>query len=276
MPGRLGLIAGSGDLPVKLLDACRAAGRDVFVVALEGHATPILTANVPHAWARLGAAGHIIALLRKAGVEELIMAGKVERPSLAELRPDWRTLKFLASRGGRLGSDDDLLNAIIAIVEREAGVRVLPPEALLGDLPAPRGRIGRGQPTAEEEPDIALGVEAARHLGALDIGQAVVVQQGHVLAVEAAEGTDRLIARAAELRRAGRGPILVKILKPQQESRADPPVIGPETMRQAVAAGFSGIAVQAAGTLIVDLAEVVRIADTAGLFLVGIDVHRAP
>lgn len=275
MPGRLGLIAGRGDLPARLLEACRRRGRDVFVVALEGQAAPTLTDGVPHAWARVGAAGLIISLLRDAGVEELVLAGKVERPSLAELRPDWRALKFLAGRGGRLGGDDELLRAIIETIEREVGLRVLPPDALLEELPAPRGRLGRAGPDGEDERDIALGLEAARRLGALDIGQAVVVQQGLVLAVEAAEGTDRLIARAGELRRAGRGPVLVKLRKPQQDGRADPPVVGPETVRQAAAAGFAGIAVEAGGTLIVDRDETVRAADAAGLFLIGIDAAPA-
>jgi DUF1009 family protein len=276
MPDKLGIIAGSGELPVKLIDACRNMGRDVFVVALEGHAAPQATVGVAHAWARIGAVGRIIALLREAGVAELVMAGKVERPSLAELRPDWRTLKFLAGRGGRLGSDDDLLAAIVETIEREEGIRVVGPGTLLADLPAPPGALGRHRPGAEDEADIALGVLAARQLGALDIGQAVVVQQGLVLAVEAAEGTDRLIIRAGELRRSGRGPVLVKIRKPQQDGRADPPVIGPETARQVVAAGFAGIAVEAGGTLILDRPEVTRIADDAGLFVVGIDLVAAP
>jgi len=276
MQGRLGLIAGGGALPQKLVDACRKTGRDVFVVALEGHADPEAVAGVPHAWARLGAVGRIIDLLRKAGVEELVMAGKVERPSLSELRPDWRAVKFLAGRGGRLGSDDDLLNAIIRAIEEEEGFRVLAPESVLDDLSAPRGVLGRERPSPEDEADICLGIVAARRLGALDIGQAVVVQQGVVLAVEAAEGTDRLIRRAGELARSGRGPVLVKICKPQQSSRADPPVIGPDTVRHAAAAGFAGIAVQAGGTLVLDRPEVIRIADELGLFVLGVDLPVEP
>lgn len=272
MPGRLGLIAGGGDLPSRLLDACRASGRDVFVVALEGQADPaLLSPGTPHAWIRLGAPGRMIAALREAGVEELVMAGKVVRPSLAEMRPDWRAIKFLAGRGGRLGGDDDLLSAIIATIEREEGWRVVPITAVLHDLPAPRGNLGRHRPSAEDDADIALGLAAARQLGAADIGQAVVVQQGSVLAREDDAGTDALIERAASLQRAGRGAILVKVCKPQQETRADPPVIGPETVRRAAAAGLAGIAIEAGGTLVLDRPEIVRHADDAGLFVVGID-----
>jgi DUF1009 family protein len=272
MPGRLGLIAGGGDLPSRLLDACRARGREVFVVALEGQAAPTLVgSDTPHAWARLGAAGRIVALLREAGVDELVMAGKVVRPSLGALRPDWRAIKFLAARGGRLGGDDDLLSTIIQAIEAEEGIRVVSAASLLADLPAPHGALGRHRPSSDDVADIALGLAAARRLGELDIGQAAVVQQGSVLALEDEEGTDVLVERAGVLQQPGRGAILVKVCKPQQEVRADPPVIGPETIRRAAAAGFAGIAVDAGGTLVLDRAEVVRLADAAGLFVVGID-----
>lgn len=272
MPGRLGLIAGSGDLPSRLLDACRARGREVFVVALEGQTNQaLLGPDTPHAWARIGAAGRIVALLREAGVDELVMAGKVERPSLSALRPDWRAIKFLAARGGRLGGDDDLLSAIIHAIEAEEGIKVVSAASLLADLPAPHGPLGRHRPAAEDAADIALGLAAARRLGELDIGQAAVAQQGKVLAVEDVNGTDDLIARAGALQQSGRGAIMVKVSKPQQEARADPPVIGPDTIRRAAAAGFAGIAVDAGGTLVLDLAETVRLADAAGLFLVGIE-----
>ncbi len=276
MAGRLGLIAGRGDLPLRLLDACRAAGREVFVIALEGQAAATLVdAGTPHAWARVGAAGRIIALLRAARVEELVMAGKVERPTLAELRPDWRAVRFLARRGGRLGGDDDLLAAIVDSIEREEGIRVIAPEAVLDELPAPVGVLGRCRPDAADEADIDLGMAAAVRLGARDVGQAVVVQQGRVLGLEDAEGTDALIARAGALQLSGRPGILVKIRKPQQDSRSDPPVIGPQTIHQAAAAGLGGIAVEAGGTLLLDRAETIRLADTAGLFLVGVAVRRS-
>lgn len=272
MPGRLGLIAGGGDLPARLLAACRARDRDVFVVALEGQADPALVADgAAHAWARLGAAGRIISLLRDAQIDELVLAGKVERPSLGELRPDWRALRFLAGRGGRLGGDDDLLNAIIGAIEREEGIRVVAPDSLLAELPAPLGVLGRCRPLAEDHDDIAIALAVARQVGALDVGQAVVVQQGRILAVEAAEGTDALIERAGRLQRPGRGAILVKIRKPQQDGRADPPVIGPETVRRAAAGRLAGIAVEAGGTLIVDRAESIRCADESGIFLLSLD-----
>src|SRR5690606_34756218 len=144
--------------------------------------------------------------------------------------------------------------------------------SLLADMPAPSGVLGRHRPDADDDADIAVGLAAARRLGALDIGQAAVVQQGGVLALEDVEATDVLIGPAGALKRPGRGPILVKVCKPQQEVRADPPVIGPDTIRRAVAAGFAGIAVDAGGTLVLDRSETVGLADAAGLFLVGIDV----
>lgn len=271
MAGRLGLIAGGGALPARLLDACRARGREVFVVALEGQADPELVApDVAHAWARLGAVGRIVALLRQAEVEELVMAGKVVRPSLAALRPDWRAIRFLAAHGGRLGGDDRLLSTIILAIEREEGIRVVSAASLLDDLPAPAGLLGLHRPGPELAADIALGVAAARRLGARDIGQAVVVQAGRILAEEDEGGTDGLIDRAQGLRAPGSPAILVKLPKPQQEDRADPPVVGPDTVRRAAAAGLAGIVVEAGGTLILDRAETARLADAAGLFILGV------
>lgn len=273
MPPKLGILAGSGALPVRLITACQAVGRDCFVLAFEGQTDRATVDGVPHAWVRLGAAGRAIELLRAAGVEELVMAGRIRRPSLAALRPDMRAARFFARAGGRLFGDDGMLKAIIDALEREEGFRVIEPNSLLADLTIARGPLGRHRPDAEDERDIARGVTVARQLGRLDIGQAVVVCEGIVLGVEAAEGTDALIDRCAALRSSeARGGVLVKVLKPQQEQRADPPTIGPDTVRRAAAAGLRGIAVQAGGALVLDADAVAEAADAAGLFVVGIEV----
>ena len=268
-PGPLGIIAGGGLLPRRVIDGCRAAGRDVFVLALEGAAEPPTVAGVPHAWCRLGAAATGLDLLRAHGVGELVLAGGVSRPSLAMLRPDWRAAKFFARIGYRALGDDGLLSAVVKELERE-GFRVVGPDRLLADADLPEGPLGAVAPDEEAQADIVCGFALARAIGALDIGQAVVVQQGLVLGVEAIEGTDGLLRRCAGLRRDGPGGVLVKAAKPGQEPRADRPTIGPQTVTLAADSGLAGIAAETGATLVIDRAEVIRRADAAGLFVVGV------
>jgi len=269
MTGRLGIVAGGGRLPQRLLEACRAAGRDVFVLALEGAAEPETVRGVPHAWCRLGAAVTGLSLLRENNVTELVLAGSVRRPSLGALRPDWRAAKLFARIGYRAVGDDGLLSTIVSELERE-GFRVLGVDQLLDGEIAGAGPLGAVQPSSQSQADIEHGLRIARAMGVLDIGQAVVIQQGLVLGIEAIEGTDELIRRCAVLRREGPGGVLVKVEKPGQERRADRPTIGPRTIVLAAEAGLLGIAVEADTTIVLDRDEVIRAADRAGLFVVGV------
>jgi hypothetical protein len=268
--GTLGIVAGSGGLPRRLIETCRAAGRPFFVLALEGEADPAMLAEVPHAWCRIGAAATGIDLLHANGVYELVLAGGVRRPSVASLRPDWRAAKFFARIGLRALGDDGLLSAVIKELERE-GFAVIGAERLLDESAVmPEGPVGALVPDPVARADIEHGLRVARALGALDIGQSVVVQQGMVLGVEAIEGTDALLGRCGGLRREGPGGVLVKIEKPDQERRVDRPVIGPETVATAHAAGLRGIAAEVGTVLILDREAVARAADAAGVFVVGV------
>ena len=270
--GRLGIIAGSGDLPRRLIDSCRSHGREVFVLALQGEAEPGTVADVAHAWCRIGAAAKGLSLLRDHGVSDLVIAGGVRRPTLGSIRPDWRAAKFFAKVGYRMLGDDGLLSAIAKELEIE-GFHLVGAHELLAETAAVgEGPLGRLKPDPGAEIDIARGIAIARALGALDVGQAAVVQQGLVLGVEAIEGTDALLRRCAGLRRGGPGGVLVKVEKPGQETRIDRPTIGPQTVRLAAEAGLQGIAVEAGATLLVDRDEVIRAADAAGLFVVGVRV----
>lgn len=265
MAPKLGIVAGSGDLPQRIADAARAAGREIFILGLEGFAQP----SLPNAWVRLGAAAQGLEILRAAGVTELVLAGGVRRPSLLALRPDLRTARFVAKVGMRALGDDGLLRAVVAELESE-GFRVVGADTVLDSALAPEGIIGKIMPDDVARGDIARGVAAARALGALDIGQAVVVQQGAVLGVEGAEGTDALVARCAALALEGPGGVLVKMAKPGQERRTDLPTIGPATVAQAAASGLRGIAVEAGAALLLDRARIVAEADARGLFVVGV------
>jgi DUF1009 family protein len=269
MAGKLGILAGSGELPRRLIAACRDANRPFFVLAFAGEADIAMLDDVPHAVIRLGAAGEGFRLLREQGVEELVFAGGIRRPSVTSLRPDWRATRFFARIGYRALGDNGLLSALIKELEGE-GFRVVGADTLLGQSMAPSGPFGRIEPDAQAEADILHGLAVARALGTLDIGQAVVVQQGLVLGVEAIEGTDALLARCANLRREGSGGVLVKIVKPDQERRADLPTIGARTVAAAKNAGLRGIAVTAGSTIVIDLAATTEAADRAALFVVGI------
>lgn len=269
--GSLGIVAGGGDLPARLGRLSQAGGRDVFVLLLDGQADDGSLADFPHARVRLGQLRLALSALRAAGVEDLVFAGKVQRPTLASLRPDWQAAKFLAKIGLSALGDDSLMRAVIRLFEAE-GFRVVAPEALMSDLLAPSGPIGTLAPDETALTDIRRGVEVAQALGRADAGQGVVVQQGIVLAIEAAENTDAMLVRAGTLRREGPGGVLVKVRKPQQERRIDLPTIGAATVANAAAAGLRGIAVEAGGALVLDRAAVAAAADAAGLFVVGIDV----
>lgn len=269
MAVKLGILAGAGELPLRVIEACRAADRPVFVLAFEGSADPAILTGVPHAWLRLGAAGEGLRLLRDNGVEEIVLAGGVKRPSLLTLRPDWWTAKFFARIGYHALGDDGLLKVIIRALEEE-GFRVIGTDSILDSALAPLGRLGRHAPDEQAAADIALGFKVAKALGTLDIGQAAIVQQGLVLGIEAIEGTDALIARCGPLRRDGPGGVLVKAAKPGQERRADLPTIGRRTVIGAAGAGLRGIAIEAGASLVLDRAGLVEAADGAGLFVVGI------
>ncbi len=269
MADRLGIVAGGGALPRHLVECCRAAGRDVFVLAVEGAAEPATVEGVPHAWCRLGAAANGLALLRKNHVTELVLAGGIRRPSLPALRPDWRAARLFARIGYRALGDDGLLSAVVEELERE-GFRVIGADQLLHQAFVPEGPLGQLCPDRQAQADIERGMQVARTLGMLDVGQAVIVQQGLVLGVEAIEGTDELLRRCAGLRREGPGGVLVKVAKPGQEPRADRPTIGVRTILLAAETGLRGIAVEANVTIVLDRDEVIRAADRAGLFLVGV------
>ena len=269
---RLGIVAGGGPLPTRLVEVCRQNGRDVFVVAFEGETDPATVAGVEHAWTGFATLGRVLERLREAGIGELVLVGPVKRPRLADLPGDPWVVRLMTKIGFRALGDDGILRAVVAALEDE-GFRVRGVDDFLGDLLAEERTYGRCRADGEAERDIAQGLSVARALGALDVGQAVVVERGTVLGVEAQEGTDALLARCAGLRRFGRGGVLVKTSKPGQDRRVDLPVIGPRTVEGAIAAGLNGIAVEAGGVLVVDEAQVRAAADAAGLFVVGVPVR---
>lgn len=271
--GPLGVVAGGGALPGQVAAAARAGGRGVFIVALESYADPDVVGAFPHEVVRLGAIGAAIGALKRAGCREIVLAGPVKRPSLLDLRPDAVGARMLARIGrAAFAGDDGLLAAIVRVLGEE-GFTVLGAHEVMDEVLAPAGLLSTAAPDAAALADIARGVVVLRALGAADVGQACVVQQGMVLAVEAAEGTDAMIARAGPLARPGPGGVLVKLVKPGQERRADLPTLGAATVRGAVEAGLRGVAFEARGAILIDREAMRQAADAAGLFLLGIDPH---
>ena len=271
MQPKLGIIAAGGAVPVHVMNHCRDSGRDVFVLALQGHADELELDGVPHARIRLGAAGKMISALHDAKAEEVVLIGQLRRPSLLELRPDVRAAKIAFKARIAAHGDNSLLSAIVRELEGE-GFRIVGVDDVVADMLAPTGVLGKISPDKLAGTDIQRGIEVVRGLGQLDVGQAAIVQDGIVLAVEAAEGTDRMIERSKALHRDGPGGVLVKCKKPGQDRRVDLPTIGRTTVEIAAAAGLRGIAVEAGATLIIERDAVIRAADTAGVFVTGVDL----
>ncbi len=270
MSGTLGILAGGGPLPGEVAARAAAMGRDVFVVAFQDFAEPAVVEPWPHEVIRLAAAGRILAALRAQGCRELVLIGPVRRPSLRDLRPDAEGARILTRIGRALFSGDDGLLAALVRVLGEEGFVVRGAHEFLPGAVGPAGQVGLYAADADALADIARGVTVVQALGRLDIGQGCVVQHGVVLAVEALEGTDRMLERAGTLCQPGPGGVLVKLVKPGQDRRADMPTIGPRTVTAAAAAGLRGIAFEAGGTLLTHPDRLREAADRDGLFLLGI------
>jgi DUF1009 family protein len=273
--GPLGIICGGGTLPLAVADVVAGRGRRVVLFPLRGWADPGKIARYPHHWIGLAQIVRLQRLARREGCQELVFIGAVQRPSPRQLRPDLGTLRLLP-RIVRLlwGGDNHLLTGIGKLFE-EGGFRVLGAHEVAPEILVPAGVLGRLHPVPRDVADIARGLSLIAAIGPFDVGQAVVVADNRVVAVEAAEGTDHMLARVAELRRGRRvglrekGGVLIKAPKPGQDRRLDLPSIGTHTVEGAAAAGLAGIAVEAGGTIAADLQEIVRAADAAGLFLFG-------
>ncbi len=272
---KLGVIAGAGGLPAEIVRACRAAERPVFVVRLAGMADADF-GDADTVETGVAEWGKMMGALRKAGCRQICFAGAVPRPDFANLRPDFRGLASLPAvvAAARKG-DDALLRQIMAEFERD-GFAVENPSDVLSGLTIGEGALGQVSPGPAHVADIDKAIQAARALGALDIGQGVVVAGGLVLAVEAQEGTDAMLRRCAQLPRALRGVgsapagVLAKAVKPIQDRRIDLPTIGPQTVMGAAQAGLAGVVGEAGALLVVDRAEVIRTADELGLFVFGV------
>jgi len=277
-PRRIGILAGGGGLPLEIAHCVHARGQPVHIVALDGEAdrsfAPFDVTTVK--WGQVGA---ILSAFKQAGCQDLVIVGKVKRPDPLKVRPDAGFFLALAQIAKILasGGDDGVLRAVLQFFENK-GIRVIGAGTAAPELVIGAGPLGAKTPDDQALELIALGFDTVREMGPHDIGQAVVITNGRIEALEAAEGTDAMLDRVAQRRRETgglRGGVLVKRPKPGQELRIDMPVIGPETVRRAAAAGLSGIAVLEGKVMAADRQRTLALADELGVFVFGADDRHA-
>ena len=266
---QLGLIAGNGKFPFLVLDAARAQGHEVTVIALKEETFPELNAaaaghGVPIHWISIGQLGACIRLLQEAGAVRAVMAGQVKHTKIYNIVPDLTAMSLLRKLASR--NTDGLIGAV-ADVLRDRGIELIDSTALLTPLLARAGALTRRAPSPEEQQDFEFGYGVADAIAGLDIGQTVAVKHQAIVAVEAMEGTDAVIARAGQL--GGPGVCIVKVAKPKQDMRFDVPVVGVATMHAMAAAGATALSVDAGCTLMIDGEAITAAADAAGITIVG-------
>lgn len=264
---KLGIIAGKGELPVAIATEAKSQGYSVFAVALESLADESLANFVDEIkWVNVGKFGQLISALKKAGVSEAVMAGKVSKSLLykSKITPDLRAVKLLFSLKDR--KDDSILLAITHELESE-GIKLLEITNFSSKLLMPEGILTKNKPTEQEWKDIEFGWKIAKEIGRLDIGQTVVIKNCAVMAIEAIEGTDEAIKRGCEL--AGKGAVIVKVSKPKQDMRFDVPAVGLQTLNVMKEYGGSVLAVESDKSLILSKELVIKEAQKAGISIVG-------
>jgi UDP-2,3-diacylglucosamine hydrolase len=265
----IGLIAGGGRFPLLFAESARRAGHRVIAVAHRNETDPALAQAVDAiTWVKLGQIGHLLDALRAGGATQSVMLGAItKRRFFADAMLDATGIRVLARVAIR--SDDNLLRAMARFLEEE-GVPITDPTPFLADRLARAGVMGRHQPTEEELQDARYGLDLARGIGRLDLGQTVVVKDRVALAVEALEGTDACIRRGGELAKAG-GFVVAKAVKPDQDRRFDLPAVGPDTVDAIREAKGRVLAMEAGATLVMDLDAMVEKADRAKIVLLGLE-----
>jgi UDP-2,3-diacylglucosamine hydrolase len=274
--GPLAIICGGGALPFAVADAVIRRGRGVVLFPVRGWVDPQAVARYPHHFIHLGRYGEFRRYAKAAGCRDIVMIGTVLRPALRQIRFDWEALRELPAIIRMFRGGDNHLLSILARLFEERGFKLVGAHEVAPEILMPQGPIGQRAPSQRDRADIARGVALLAAMGPFDVGQAVAVADNYVLAVEAAEGTDGLLARIAALRAEGRvrgavgTGVLVKVPKPRQDRRFDLPTIGPATVAGAARAGLAGIAVMAGAAIVAEPAEVGAAADRAGIFVTGI------
>jgi DUF1009 family protein len=258
-----GLIAGNGRFPFLVLEGARSQGIDMAVIAIKEEADPDLAKQAQRVhWVSLGELSKTIDLLHQEGVGQAVMAGQVKHNRIfSSIHPDWRLAKLLFALPRK--NTDALIGAVAKVLEDE-GIHLVDSTLFLKPLVPDSGVLTRRAPNEHEAADIAYGLNVARHIASMDIGQTVVISDQACVAVEAMEGTDETISRAARIA-SGKPLVVVKVSKPKQDMRFDVPVVGLPTIATMKAAGASALAVDAQRTLFFDRTALIAVADEAGI-----------
>jgi DUF1009 family protein len=272
----IAIICGGGSFPGAVAEAILRRGRQPVMFGIKGWADAGVIERYPHHWVALGQLGRFFRLAQAEHCKEVLFIGTLLRPPLRQVRLDWQTVRLMPRIVGYFrGGDNRLLSGAASIAE-SGGLRVIGLHEVAPEIFVPEGVLGRHRPSQRDLSDIARGMTLISALGPFDVGQATIVADDNVLAVEAAEGTDNMLARIAELRRQGRVTtppgvgVLVKAPKPGQDRRFDLPSIGPRTVEGAARAGLAGIAVAAGSTIIAEADEVIAAADRQNIFIAGV------
>lgn len=275
-PPSLGIIACGGTMPITVAKAAQDAGQPIHIVAIHDVASKEVE-SFPHTWVKIGELGRVLKLLKEKEICQLVIVGVMRRPDFSSIRFDLGALANLpAILNLTVGGDNSILSAIVNFFDSK-GFEVVGAQEIARDLLAGSGPMGRHRPGKKDLKDIELGLNVVMTLGALDVGQGAVVASQYVLAVEAAEGTDQMLARCKDLRQKGAekknkpNGTLIKCAKPGQERRIDLPTVGPQTVRGVIKAGLAGIALDANSVLVMDRDELIQLADDAGIFIIGVE-----
>lgn len=269
---KIALIVGSGNLPQILINKLKESSVPFFVLAIYGNTEPKTIEGVDSTWVNIGEVGKAIDVLKNNDVTDISFVGHIKRPPLLSLKVDLQGMKILKSMGiSKLSGGADNIHTVVMKVFEKAGFNVLPPESICPNILSPEGVLGKINPTKSDYKDIEIGKDILLKLGNSDVGQAVIVENGYVIGIEAAEGTNNLIKRCGDLKQEKESlGVLVKMKKSHQEEKIDLPTVGVDTIKALHHSGFRGVAMEKNNTLIIDINEVQRVSDSLGVFVVGI------
>lgn len=265
---KLGIISGGGQFPLLVARGAKSMGHFVAAVAFDGHSNMDIAGETDaFKQLNLGQLGKLISFFKDNGVEQVAMAGSINKPKALGFKPDFRAAKLVMKAVSSSGGDASILGLIIRELESE-GFTVVPPHEFTPEIVTPSGVLTKRKPNSTEKQDLELGLEVAKTVGKLDIGQCVVVKKKIVAAVEAMEGTDAAIRRGSEL--AGKGACVVKVFKPGQQRRADMPSVGLKTIELMAETGAKCLGIEAGASLFFDMPEAVKLADKNSITIVGL------
>jgi len=269
---KLGIITGNGDLPLDIITECKKHKIEPVCALIKGFANPIKYKKYTSEIFDFGSVGKVLEFFKKNNVKHMLFVGGVKKPSLKDLKTDTQGVLLLSQLlKNKLFGDNKVLETVVSFFEKR-GLEILTIADILKDSCTGKGLITKNKIKDKSYfDDIKIGVDALKVMSGLDIGQAIVVQQGVIIGVEGIEGTEKLIERCAKLKYTkGRKPILVKIKKINQTKKADLPVIGLDTIKQITKAGFAGIVIDGSNCIVSRKSEVLKLADTNKIFIFGI------